>query len=548
MTTTKKKRVYILYRASTMAQVEKSDDKLDIPQQKHACREFVKTHPGWEIAREIYENGVSGYKVSAEKRDGILTMKKDALAGKFEVLLVFLFDRLGRIEAETPYVVQWFVDNGIEVWSVSEGQRKIETHADKLMNYVTFWQAEGESLKTSLRTSSGMGAMALEGHFKGGVPAFGYRAERLGRVNKRGHEVSDLVVDAAEAAVVRLVFDRYVNAGMGTQTIAAHLAGLGHRNRKGERFVSPSILNMLKNVQYRGVVRSGESRSEPFEHLRIIDDETFFRAQELMAQRSNAYAENRTMPKTVLGHSLLSGNVFCGHCGGRVIASTAAKRYSKADGSDVQKRFWTYRCYNGMRHAERCDGLRAYVSDKIDEAVDGAIREIFARCKGVSVSELLDAELAANRKAAEASLAKAEATLRKLAADGESLKLEIADALAGRSSFTPEMLRAAIEANEARRAEAEAVASRLSAELEDQTQQATAVKARKQKLLDWADLWDDCPPAEKKMICANLITRVTLFRGGVVEIDFAEDLRSFLTGYGEDTPTQQETIGERIAV
>ena len=38
------------------------------------------------------------------------------------VLLVYMFDRLGRRDDETPFVVERFVKQGIEVWSSQEGQ------------------------------------------------------------------------------------------------------------------------------------------------------------------------------------------------------------------------------------------------------------------------------------------------------------------------------------------------------------------------------------------------------------------------------------------
>ena len=33
-----------------------------------------------------------------------------------------MFDRLGRREDETPFVVEWFVKQGIKVWSTQEGE------------------------------------------------------------------------------------------------------------------------------------------------------------------------------------------------------------------------------------------------------------------------------------------------------------------------------------------------------------------------------------------------------------------------------------------
>ena len=98
----KMKRVICLYRVSTVGQV----DHDDIPMQKIACREYAATHPDWEIVDEISEKGVSGYKISTNARDAIIEIKKKAINREFDVLLVFMFDRLGRREDETPFVVQ----------------------------------------------------------------------------------------------------------------------------------------------------------------------------------------------------------------------------------------------------------------------------------------------------------------------------------------------------------------------------------------------------------------------------------------------------------
>ena len=41
-----------------------------------------------------------------------------------------MFDRLGRRDDETPFIVEWFVNNGIEVWSAEEGQQRFDNHVD----------------------------------------------------------------------------------------------------------------------------------------------------------------------------------------------------------------------------------------------------------------------------------------------------------------------------------------------------------------------------------------------------------------------------------
>ena len=159
-------RAALAYRVSTKGQV----DHDDIPMQKIDCRKFAQKQ-GWRVVKEVAEKSVSGSKVSASKRDAIQQLKEEAANGEFDILLVYMFDRLGRIESETPFVLEWFVQHGIEMWSTHEGQQKIETHGDKLMNYIRFWQAAGESEKTSIRTRDRIRQIVSSGHYTGGFYA-----------------------------------------------------------------------------------------------------------------------------------------------------------------------------------------------------------------------------------------------------------------------------------------------------------------------------------------------------------------------------------------
>ena len=159
-----KKRVYTLYRVSTKGQVEKDD----IPMQKEACRNFAESQ-GWEIVKEFSEKGVSGFKKSAKDRDELQKIQQAAMEGKFDILLVFMFDRLRRREDETPFLVQWFIEHGIEVWSTREGQQRLDSRVDKLLNFMRYWQAGGESEKTSMRVKAAHTQMTADGVWRGGA-------------------------------------------------------------------------------------------------------------------------------------------------------------------------------------------------------------------------------------------------------------------------------------------------------------------------------------------------------------------------------------------
>lgn len=159
-------RVYCLYRVSTDKQVDHNEqNQADIPMQRRACHRFCE-EKGWTIVREEQEDGVSGHKVRAENRDKVQLIKEHAKQGKFDILLVFMFDRIGRIADETPFVVEWFVKNGVRVWSTQEGEQRFDNHTDKLTNYIRFWQADGESEKTSIRTKTSHGQLVQDGRFR----------------------------------------------------------------------------------------------------------------------------------------------------------------------------------------------------------------------------------------------------------------------------------------------------------------------------------------------------------------------------------------------
>lgn len=136
------RRVYCLYRVSTLGQVEKDD----IPMQKQYCREFVGQHPGWEIVKEFSEKVFPGLR--SQRKTGMPFRKFSVTPCRTNSIFCWyscLTD--WDAEDETPFVVEWFVKNGIEVWSAKEGQQRFDTHVDKLLNYIRYWQASGESIK-----------------------------------------------------------------------------------------------------------------------------------------------------------------------------------------------------------------------------------------------------------------------------------------------------------------------------------------------------------------------------------------------------------------
>ncbi len=214
--------------------------------QKIACHTFAEEQ-GWEIIREFIENGVSGYKLTLNDRDALRTIREDAYLRKFDILLVFMFDRIGRRDDETPFVVEYLVNNGISVWSVCEGEQRFDNHVDKLTNYIRYWQASGESEKISERTRTRIRQLTEESFFTGGHNAYGYDLIRGDRLNKKNMPTCELQINEQEAEIVRLIFDKAVKEGYGPQRIANYLNQQQIMTRKQKPWNQASISNILKN-------------------------------------------------------------------------------------------------------------------------------------------------------------------------------------------------------------------------------------------------------------------------------------------------------------
>ena len=170
-----------------------------------------------------------------------------------------------------------------------------------------------------------MGQLVEGGGFKGGLAPYGYDLVKSGRFNKRKHELYDLVVNETEAAVVRIIFDKYVHEGFGAQRIATYLNKQGYRARTGKMWHHASIRGIVCNLTYTGVLRCGESRSQTLPHLQIIQPELFEAAQHIRTNRANSAEQERHVPMNTRGNSLLAGNVYCGHCGSRLSLTTNGK-------------------------------------------------------------------------------------------------------------------------------------------------------------------------------------------------------------------------------
>ena len=539
-----KKRVITLYRVSTIGQV----DKNDIPMQKQCCREFIDCRSDWELVKEVFEKGVSGYKKSAKDRDAIQEIQQYAIEKKFDVLLVYMFDRLGRRDDETPFIVEWFVQQGIEVWSVMEGQQRFDNHVDKLLNYIRYWQASGESIKTSIRVKTRLEQLTEKGLYTGGSVPYGYRIEKMGRTNKRNKEVYDLLIDEDAAQIVRLIFYKYVNEGFGAQRISRYLMEMNIRKADGNDFPNTSIISMLKRRIYTGVITNGDAESAFIPELQIIDQATFDRAQELMKARTQKRNE---VPLNLAGQSLLVGNVYCGHCRNRLTLTTSGRQRVNKDGSVHSEVRARYGCHYKVRHPDKCNGQSGYGVPKLDAIMDEVIRYQLGRIKMSSESRVIADQHEKAIELARARLKIAEMQLAEKAKELSDYQAETIRVIRGESRLSADLLSELVDKTKGEITELSAVVEAAQRELNERMSSAQQEQQEFEKLQSWADLYDNCTFAAKKMIVSQFIKAVYVYRDYTIEVEFNvsfdefKDLSANCTNEGNEKATVYPVCKEK---
>lgn len=527
-------RVCCLYRVSTDKQVDYDNNhEADIPMQRKACHRFAEKM-GWSIVYEEQEDGVSGHKIRAENRDKIQAIKELARKGMFDILLVFMFDRIGRIADETPFVVEWFVKNGIQVWSTQEGEQRFDNHIDKLLNYIRFWQADGESEKTSIRTKTSLGQMVEEGHYKGGVAPLGYELVKKGRINKKRHELYDLQIKEDEAAIVRLIFDKYTKEGLGVQKIANYLNDNDYPNPTGNSWAYNTIRHILHNTTYTGILRSGESRSPVLPELQIVSQEQFDRAQEICQQRAEIIKNMPRVPLNMKGNALLSGNVFCGHCGARLHLSSACRYYQRADGTQTKKRRVRYVCYGKTRKVTQCDGQTAYTQQKLDGIVEEIIKEIFDRIKGIPKSAIINSRYKKELQMRKNNLKQRQKAYAKEIDNLGKLREEVVKSIQGNSAFSQQILAGLVEESEARVKTLKEECVNAEYELEYAQSIVKVLTDQYDEIVSWSELYEYATIEAKKMIVNSMIKRIDVFRGYELNIELNMNIQQFFNGIEDE--------------
>lgn len=293
------RRAALYIRVSTL---EQAQEGYSVGEQRERLIACCKAQD-WLIA-DIYVDG--GYTGSNLNRPGIQKLMSET--EKFDVVLVYKLDRLSRSQRDTLYLIEEiFRPNKVDFVSMQESFDTSSPFGKAMIGLLAvFAQLEREQIKE--RTWMGRVARAKTGlHHGGGNIPIGY-----------DYEDGKLIVNPYEAEQVRKIYEWYLS-GSSLKAITDKLQDAGYTNKYSSYNSWSSVRNILENETYIGRLHFGDVVVD-HAHEAIITEEQFNAAQILRGKRREQFGSHAFQSKHVL-----TGLLFCGHCGGRYYLRNTGK-------------------------------------------------------------------------------------------------------------------------------------------------------------------------------------------------------------------------------
>lgn len=313
------KRCAVYCRVSSDERLDQSFNSIDA--QREAGHAYItsQSHEGWIAVADDYEDG--GYSGGHMERPALRRLLTDIEAGKIDVVVVYKIDRLSRSLADFARMVDVFDRKGVSFVSVTQ-QFNTTTSMGRLTLNILLSFAQFEREVTGERIRDKIAASKAKGLWMGGPVPLGYdvRERRL-------------VVNEAQAALVRRLFDDFVSLRSATLMVKTYAAE-GLRTKGGKPFTKQTIYKMLHNRMYLGeIVHKGQRF--PGQHPALITPAQWDAVHALLAMDANERRRDTNGHRRV--PALLRGLLFTPD-GQRLVPCHTVKKGK------------TYRYYTPLQH------------------------------------------------------------------------------------------------------------------------------------------------------------------------------------------------------
>lgn len=271
---------------------DKEDQINSLETQKEFFLEYTK-RTGDKLIKLYADEGISGTKIKNRKE--FQRMLADAEKGLFDMVVVKDISRFARNTVDLLQSVRKLKALGIETQFLTANMTSMGNSEFVLTIFGAL--AQEESANTSKRIKFGK-KMNAE---KGRVPniVYGY--------DKTIGDYFNLSINKEEAKVICQMYNWYTDEGFGGAKIANMLNGRGIKTKRGNNWSQNSVCRILTNEIYTGKIINGKEEIADFltgqrkekeesewlvtvrPELRIIDDETFDKAQEILKGRHDSF-------------------------------------------------------------------------------------------------------------------------------------------------------------------------------------------------------------------------------------------------------------------
>lgn len=294
---------------------EKEDQLNSLETQKAFFAEYTKK-TGDHLVRLYADEGLSGTKIKNRKE--FLRMMTDAERGLFDAVVVKDISRFARNTVDLLQNIRKLKALGIETQFLTANMTSMGNSEFVLTIFGAL--AQEESANTSKRIKFGKKINAE----KGRVPniVYGY--------DKTIGDYFNLTINPEEADIIRQIFRWYTKEGHGATKIANMLNERGLKTKRNCPWNQAGIRRILTNELYIGKIINGKEEVKDFltsqrakkdedewlvvekPELRIIDDESFLAAHEILQSRHQQF--NITRERQSNKH-LFSTLIKCKDCG-----------------------------------------------------------------------------------------------------------------------------------------------------------------------------------------------------------------------------------------
>lgn len=296
----------------------------------------------FEIVDWYKDDGVSGT-IPLEERPEGARLLRDAKAGKFNLLLVYKLDRLGRSARVILNAVHELEQAGVKVRSMTEPFDTGDPSGRFLLTILA-GVADLERETILERLWYGANRVAREGKWLGGIVPYGYKVNDEGFLEINEDPLPS--VGISEADVIRLMYKLVAEDGCSTIEVADYFNALGippsyikdgRKVKRGKRKENtagiwrPSrIRNMIVNPTYKGVHVYGKRTNKQRELIprkvpAIVSEEIWNKAQKVLKENQILSSKNSKR------NYLLTGLIKCNVCGSNYHGVTYPAKENKKE-------------------------------------------------------------------------------------------------------------------------------------------------------------------------------------------------------------------------